>query len=411
MVRPPHMQRLDRQGVDLCVPDSDGHFSVVVQAKGFKADERLLPEQVRAQIIPSIRKFLKSTVTCDEYILLHNRDGRDRSLAGIIQKELDALVAAGKARTAKLCDRFALVKHAREHLYQRIQDKLIEHSRRTLRQQESFFHFGKLFVSNVPLSQTSWNPASQRPQALEPASFTTSNAAELIASARHVRYTILIGSFGIGKTTTVLHAADAKGALIVYVPAHTIRRDQGGQGTNYLLGNLNEELDLLEDFCDDTAGVLNDVIGGSIGRVFRQSDNPFVLVIDGLDEHGVYGTPYGLQWLTNELAELRCPVVLTTRREHFLGLLGNYALAAENLSKKGGAGRVVEILQLGTWSARQARLLLTLAIDTTSDKAAAEELTLLLKSISSDNSPIAARLLNHPLFLQMTMDLIMDGEQ
>jgi hypothetical protein len=411
MIQAPRLQRLDRFGVDLCVPESDKHFHVVVQSKGFKVDEQLLESQVRDQILPSIQKYRDSRLTCDEYILLHNRDGANRQFATEIQSALDQLIQDGKAKSVHLWDRFAFVKEVRNHIDRRIREKLLERSRGILRQQEGFFHFGNLYVSDVPLNQTTWKPGSPLLQDFDASTFVDTHAAKLIASPRKVRYALLIGSFGIGKTTTVLRAADAKGLLVVYVPAHTIRREHGGQGTNYLLRNLNEELDLLDDLPADTSEVLRDVIGAVLGRVLRQPNDLFVLVIDGLDEHSFYGTPYGLQWLTNELAELRCPIVLTSRREHFLSLIGNYELATQNLSRKGGADRIVDVLQLGSWSPVQARVLLQRTIEVTQKEDQAASIRQLLDRLTSESSTLSTRLLSHPLFLQVTLDLIVDGEE
>lgn len=411
MIQAPRLQRLDRFGVDLCEPGSDTHFHVVVQAKGFKVDEQLLESQVRDQILPSIQKYHDSPLTCDEYIILHNRDGANRQLANDITSALDQLIQNGKAKSARLWDLFAFVKEVRNHIDRRIREKLLERSRGILRQQEGFFHFGNLYVPDVPLNQTTWKPESPLLQDLDGRTFVETHAARLIASPRKVRYAILIGAFGIGKTTTVLRAADSKGLLIVYVPAHTIRREHGGQGTNYLLRNLNDELDLLDDLPADTSEVLGDVMGAVLGRVFRQPNDRFVLVIDGLDEHSFYGTPHGLRWLTNELAELRCPIVLTSRREHFLSLIGNYELATQYLSRKGGADRIVDILQLGAWSAVQARVLLEQAIKVTHQEDRAASIRQLLERLTSETSTLSARLLSHPLFLQLTLDLIVDGEQ
>jgi len=47
------------------------------------------------------------------------------------------------------------------------------------------------------------------------------------------------------------------------------------------------------------------------------------LIIDGLDESRTYASARGMTQLTNELAELRCPVVLVTRKSHFDSTFGN----------------------------------------------------------------------------------------
>jgi hypothetical protein len=143
----------------------------------------------------------------------------------------------------------------------------------------------------------------------------------------------------------------------------------------------------------------------------RQPNDKFVLVIDGLDEHSFYGTVNGLLWLTNELAELRCPIVLATRKEHFLSLIGNYELAAETLSRKGGGDRIVEVFELGTWSSVHAQQLVEGAMHTVPrDDRRASTIGKLLEQLRSGSS-LSALLLSHPLFLQMTLDLIMDGEE
>jgi hypothetical protein len=416
MIQAPRLQKLDRFGVDLCVtnPARDQHLAVSVQAKGLRIDEQLLESQVLNQILPSIEKFRKSPLTCDHYVLLHNRDGSDRAMARLIQAALDQLVRDGKAHCAHLWDRNAFVKELRNHIDRRIRAKLVDRSDALLRRQQRLFHFGDLFVSHVPLHQFRWRPqAPFQHDDFERTSYVNADAAKLIASPRKVRYGLLMGSFGTGKTTTALRAANAKELQVIYVPAHTIHREHGSQGTNYLLRNLNEELDLLEDLPADTAEFLEPLLGAALARVLKQPDNQFVLVIDGLDEHRFYGTPYGLQWLTNELAELQAPIVLTTRREHFLALFGNYELAMGDLSKRGGADRSIDVIQLGPWTLVQATELLERAIDRTQNPDQVARMNELLRRLTSEHheTPAPSILLGHPLFLQMTLDLIVDGEK
>lgn len=411
MIQAPRLQRLDRFGVDLCLPDSDTHFSVVVQAKGFKVDEQLTESQVTGQILPSIKKFRESPLICDEYILLHNRKGDDRELASIIQAELDQLILCGKAKSALLYDLSKFMKKVREFIDYRIRNKLKARSIRLLQQHEYCFHFGNIYVPIVPLKQLEWNPSVVLKDVFDEDCFDDISAAKLIASPRAVRFSMLIGAFGIGKTTTVLRAAEASDLVVIYVPAYTILRKNGSQGTNFLLRNINEDLNLLEDLPPDSAEELDDIVGAALGRILRQPNDQFVLVIDGLDEHSFYGTPFGLQWLANELSDLRCPIVLTTRREHFLSLIGNYGLAVENLSKKGGGKRVVNMIQLGSWSSVQAKSLLMRVIAITQNNFQREQIEQLLIQLDDENSGLSKRLLSHPLFLQITLDLIVDGEE
>ena len=367
LIQSPRLQQLDRYGVDLCVPESDSHFAVVVQTKGFKVAEQLIKSQVTDQILPSIQKFLDSPLSCDHYVLLHNRDGSERTLAALIQEKLDSLIPAGKAKHVQLWDRDSFIKEIRNRLETHIRAKLAERSQHLLQQHSQFFHFGNLFVSQVPLRQFGWKPDQPFPKEFVEGKFVDADIARLIASPRDVRYSLLIGSFGLGKTTATLRAADTHGLQIIYIPAHTIARKHGSQGTNILLRYFDAELNLLDDFPPDTVEMLQHLIGAALGRLLRKANDQFVLVIDGLDEHVFYGTVQGLQWLTNELADLRCPIVLTTRREHFLSRIGDYELAAETLSKANGARRTVEILELGAWTPAQAHELLERATEQLQD--------------------------------------------
>jgi len=415
LIQSPMMQRLDRFGVDMCELESDGdfngHFKVVIQAKGFKVDEQLLMSQVEDQILPSIKKFLDSPLTCDHYVLLHNREGSNRELAAIIQEHLDYLIQAGKAKSVQLWDCHSFIKDVRNQLEIYIRAKLTKQSLCLLKQHSNFFYFGDLFVSQVPFRQFKWKPDELLSEEFIDSEFINTDITPLISSPREARYSLLIGSFGVGKTTATLRTTNVQGLLVIHVPAYAINRKQGSQGTNFLLRNLNDELDLLDDFLPETVEILKDLMGAALGRILRKADDQFVLVIDGLDEHPFYGTAYGLQWLTNELAELRCPIVLTTRREHFLSLISNYGLAFEALSKKNGARRPIDILELGAWRRAQAHELLEqvrAALPT--DAPQLVNLNRLSEQLDSPSTQLSASLLSHPLFLQMTLDLIMEGE-
>lgn len=412
MIRSPRLQHLDNLGVDLSVPgETDGYFEVVVQVKGFKADEQLLKSQVKNLIIPSIQKFRASQLKCSLYILLHNRDGSNRALASEIQTHLDELKTAGIAKEVLLLDRDNFVIKLRDQIHLLLKERLKARSLSLLKQQESFFHFGNLFIEQVPLSTHKWKPNTSIKHSFNNANFLDTDVAKLISSPQEVRYAILIGTFGIGKTTLALRSAATKDHAVIYVRAHTISPHyRGGQGTTTFFRNLNNELDLLEGFPADTAEILNELVGTALARILRQVKSEFVLILDGIDENNSYSTPYGLQLLTNELADLRCPIVITTRKEHFLALMGNYEIALENRSKKGSAKRSVDILNLGPWTTRQANQLLNSVLNTKLTIKQKNKMNELINSLNTDTHNTFSEVLSHPLFLQMTLDLIMGGE-
>ena len=154
---------------------------------------------------------------------------------------------------------------------------------------------------------------------------------------------MLIGSFGIGKTTVCLNAANDKDLGVVYARAQNIVRLGGTIGENYLLGKIGEDLDLFADLLEGTAAVLRRDLGPTLARILRNNEQEFLLVIDGLDEHPFYSTPLGLHTLTNELAALRCAIVLTTRREHFDLLANDFGRVLQGISSANGLARDVEV--------------------------------------------------------------------
>ncbi len=410
----PRLLEIDRYGVDHCLPDDHDslHFKVAVQVKGFKKSETLKMDQVDGLILPSIKKFSKSPITCDHYFLFHNRMGSNKEANDKIHKAMDSLIENGKAKTVKLWDLSAFIKDARNKLNKIIRKTLLSRADKLLEQHQSFFYFGDLYIERVPLRHSSWIPGIPLQNDLEQRQYEDIKAAEFISTSHKVRYSLLVGAFGIGKTTTVMQATHKKGLNIVYVPAHTITsQNYGTQGTHLFLNGLYEELDLLEGFPDETAHVLSPLMGATLGRIFRQPEKLFLLVIDGIDEHPFYATTFGLQSLTNALAELEIPIVLTARKEHYYSLAGNYESAMENLCKKGGIDRRVELMELGPWEAYHAQQVLEKAKEKvcTIEHDKAEQIDLLMRLFDDPVSSQASNLLQHPLFLHMTLDLIMSG--
>ncbi len=326
-----------------------------------------------------------------------------------INSALQGLVRNHKAKRVLLWDRSAFIKVVRIRLHDIIRVKLHERATEVSKEHQNLFHFGHLYVDQVPLAQSHWQPGSAIQNDHSAVPFHVQDISSLIASHRQVRYTLLTGTFGIGKTSAVLQAARRQDAQIIHVAAHQIEISHGSGGTNHLMTHIAASLDLLDDFSPDTSEILRNVCGAALANALKQqAENPFVLVVDGLDEHSFYGTSQGLQWLSNQLAELRCPIILTTRREHFFTLFGNYGLALDNLSRKGGASRVIELWELGAWDVKQALQLLDLAKGCRPHLSV--QIDALAHSLQDSNTYLASALLAHPLFMQMVLDLIVDGQ-
>ncbi len=408
LIRPTSLQQLDRYGIDLCTADKPLYHSVIVQAKGFRAEESLNQDQVTRQILPSIRKFIDSPVHCDTYLLVHNRHGDSKEIRDQIGAELEKVISTGSAKAAYLWDLSKTIKELKSRLDAVFREKLRLLSGHMSERHHEMFFFGSTFLEKVPLRTFSWNTEQSLPPMVNRPDYKNFSAAGLIASPRRSRFSILIGSFGVGKTTSILQAASKKKLELIYIRASSIERKEGSQGTNFLMRNVGRTLDLLSDLPPDTSQELDSVIGVVLAKILRQADDNFVLVIDGLDEHPFYSTPKGLLWLTNELAELRCPIVLTTRIEHFEHLSGNYRVAASSLSKKGGARRSVEVVELGSWSTEHALSFLDL-ITPIADADLSESIFNLKSKLRENPDDGYSDLGSHPLFLNMTLDLFVSG--
>ena len=229
-----------------------------------------------------------------------------------------------------------------------------------------------------------------------------------IMARKEARWTLLIGPFGTGKTTTVLQGARNAGHQIVYVRAEAMTDRGLGTGTNVLLSRSVDAMGLFDDYDDQTALVLGRLAGEALASALRRG-HTFVIVIDGLDENRMYSRPNGLRQLTNELAELRCPIILTTREEHFDSLRGNFERAFENLSIKAGQSRDGKILRLQLWSDDEVVAFVEAAIEqATSDEVV--QLEWLLACLrSGELRHLYGDLPQHPLFLQMILDEAING--
>jgi hypothetical protein len=324
MIQPTEVKTHDRAGIDFLVWAENRNFPWVVQCKGFKEND-IGPSQLK-QILASIRKFANSPYSCGRYVLLHNRTGENREAARIINEALANLVQCGKANTAHLWDRQKFVDEVRRRIGDLIIERMQSDAIRMLHQFEALFRFGTVYVPTVPVTEKRVIIRRGERMQLEEADRRSSETpiSERIIAPVKFRWTLLTGSFGAGKTTTVLHAAKTAGHKIVYVKAEAMTERGPGIGTNALLGRAADAMRLFDDYDDPTRVTAERLVGQTLAAILRRRNTGFVLVIDGLDENRLYGRPAGLIQLTNELAELTCPIILTTRKEHFDSVRSNF---------------------------------------------------------------------------------------
>lgn len=411
VVQTPEMQHLDRCGIDFVVWSDNGLLPWVVQCKGFKEREDIGPSQID-QILKSIEKFRQSEWSCEEYVLLHNRTGENRDAERTIQASLARLREEGKAAVTQLWDRMAFIRNARNRLRQIFIERMREDADRLLLRQEGLFKFGSVYVPDVPVTEKSLLIKRDEPVRMERVGDACERrrVAELVLG--RARWTLLTGHFGTGKTTTGLHAARAAGHDVIYVHGDDLTDRTGGYGTNIMLSRIVDSLGLFDDYDDETRAFLDRIAGRGLAELLRSKEGAtFALFVDALDESRSYSTPEGVWRLINQVVELKCPVILTTRREHFDSTFSNFdrALRSEDLPTRGGPRRDGRLFDLDLWTEKEVKELIAGAIRIApADEAV--NLKRLCDALQSDEGrQLYGDLPTHPLFLQMILEEAASG--
>lgn len=408
-LRPPDRDELDRAGIDIAADVDNIPLSVVVQCKGFYSSETLDRGNYR-QIRDSIDQFIASPFSCQDYVLLHNQDSRDAGLTEAIQADLGRIREAGKARRTRLWDRQTFVRDLQRRLREHLALQMYEQSAAMLKGMSSLFHFGDVYLPVVPVSEQRLLLRRGMLPVLEVVSATKGREpAKLISAPAQVRWTLLMGLFGSGKSSAALHAAVSGRRLVIFARCAELHLRHGGVGTNILMETIVDSLNLFEDFDDEARRRLGRLSGTLLRALLVDDNNELMLILDGLDENRAYSTPRGVMTLSSVLSELRCPILLTTREEHFNATFANYEGLLADHSTKGGARREARVLKLEPWDDAQVSEFLARVL--AGVQTPREELLDLKNQVDGGSLPsFQKELLRHPLFLQMMTDLAAEGE-
>jgi hypothetical protein len=180
-------------------------------------------------------------------------------------------------------------------------------------------------------------------------------------------------------------------------------------GTNYFMQNVVRSQEMFADFDDQSRHELDRLAGPVLAKMLRKRESNYVLVVDGIDENHTYSTSRGILQLTNELAELTCPIVLTTRKEHFDSTFSNFESMLEELSDR-RQHRVARVIELQIWSDIEVCDFLAQA-ESKATREQIEHLKGLLKLVKTGELyKVFQSLPRHPLFLQMLLDLAVTGQ-
>ena len=407
LVQPRGMAAYDRAGADLVAFKDEGGIEAVLQCKGFFKAEGLQNDQFGA-FDKSIKSFARSGLTTDLYAVVHNQDGRNRDVARQIDTALEALVIKGKAKRVIQWDRIAFLHALETRLREMIGSRIGEQTAVMLDRLEEQFAFGRTYVPEVPVSRGKLTLRRGQPPLIEPPDrpHQRTDIADALTRASG-RWTLLTGLFGTGKTSAALHAARLSPQRILYVHAGNIEPRYGEGGTNTLMARIVEALSVYGDFEADERGLFERLSGPLLRQLLQGGETDALLILDALDENRTLGSPDAIMRFASALAELRCPIIMTTREEHFRATFGNFDHLFDELSTKGGNTRDVTLLELQPWTDRE-----VLAFTKSSAAEAPDN-----HHLAALNEALAAGgdggwgldFLRHPFFLRMIVDLAAEG--
>lgn len=405
----PNMKSWDAKGIDIIVWKEEGCFPCVIQCKGFQVHE-LGSSQIH-QIKRSIERFLESDVYTDTYLLIHNRDGRYQEFNKRVNEQLQRLISSGKAKKAELWNRQTLLNKSFDQMVQVLNEALKRQSKYLLGHFQDLFEFSRFYIAEVPfiekeLSFKRGEPCSVK--LVQPLS--SRDICKTLLSPTEARWTLLTGRFGSGKTTAVLHTIASSERVVIFVPCSILPPSSLQSSTNLLLEEIIKSLDILSEFDDQDKEALNEMSGAVMTYLLGNLQSPHILILDGLDENRIYANLEGLQQLSNQLADLSCPIIITTRTEHLNAMFGDFSLAFHEFSSKKSPYRNAQLLELQQWEKEQVvELTNSILRETPEDKR--PQLAAFLRLLDNEEYlSLYDKLPHHPLFLQFILEDIIDHD-
>src|SRR5262249_27502552 len=128
---------------------------------------------------------------------------------------------------------------------------------------------------------------------------------------RNAGVSLLLGSFGYGKTTIATRSVISAGLNALFLPAARLRADMSGSRQ---LFSTVDDTTLREVPAEDRA-VIEPLVQIAAEKFLISPRDDLALVVDGLDEAPIIGRRNGLATVMNALRAVRLPVIVTMRSE------------------------------------------------------------------------------------------------
>ncbi len=400
---------LDVAGVDLVVPGKkDGRFELGVQCKGFQVTEtRIARDQIR-QCVESIKDFAQGSAHVEKYWLVHNRSGNSKMLHDAVIEHLNDLVRTGRAKEARLFDRDAFLAEILNRVFVRFRQFISERC-------QHFEESGAAGLSNSPVEKVPYQVQEVRVSQYR---FDDSSASSTrlgdpldeatLTASGDSRLGLLLGKFGMGKTTLAFRLANRPEHLVLYVPAAVFPPKVSG--TKELLKYLTGAAEFVDAYPIEDQPAVERMARLMSDKLLSENESRLVLVIDGLDESPFLTSGNGLPTLFDALSNIRSRAVLTMRTEFWLtrseSLLTGYAGRAAP-TKRSERNRRLTLIELQPWENEQMSQLVEQARAASLTDEERQKLALLAEKIRADGyTRLYGDIPRKPLFLRLLIDFV-----
>ena len=353
----PNLQPNNIPGTHLTVWSESEVIPYAIQCQGF--DNLTLGIEQAKLVEEQINQFIETGFCCERYYVIHNClsgfGGKQFSeFNNLVRDCLQKLLDLNRAREVRLIDRPDLIKEFSQRLESLLEKSIRKKSKEIKDNIESRLRFSKYYIPGVPLSESEIQfrsfdlPDLGTPKVLDKG---VTSQEVILSSSSKIRWTLLHGESGIGKTTTALQAATQRGKTVLFIPCELLEFDDLQKGTSILLSQVVQILGLLDDYFSDVdKEIILKFSGSTLANILEHSED-HALIFDGLDENRFYSDPKagGLERLNSRLEDFDCPVILTTRTSHFKASFERFSHSLASSPQPAHQRKYSRILELSIW--------------------------------------------------------------
>jgi hypothetical protein len=219
---------------------------------------------------------------------------------------------------------------------------------------------------------------------------------------------LVMGEFGMGKTTLAFRMASRERFSVLYVPAAAFPPKISG--TRELVTYFCGAADFVAEFEEDQGTILDRVTRIMSHKLLSEVDNRLILVIDGLDESPFLTSGNGFSLLFDTLSGLRARAVLTMRTEYWRtrseSLLAGYG-GRSAPTKVSVRNRFLSMLELQAWSNEQILSFMAEMQNTVTEESGRQHLRELVETIRADSYyTLYGDIPRRPLFLRILCEFV-----